>query len=514
MKKYLKKSFVLVFLTSLAIIAFSFLLYKIYIPRASSFGCFDDCFNFMGGYFLLNGKSLYSEIFFNHSPGMAYISALIQSAVSPINLYDLVLKHRQFVLLYSLVFNLILFWRFRYKVLGFILIFELTKFYVFGDRFLAEGLIVYTLVYLAGLAFENLSKIKIRKYDYVLTPIFAWFAIFLREPYVPLAVFLFTAVIFNKNLSKIKIYPILILIGLSIATILYHNFSDFYFNVFTVNQVFLSEGSMLENVLEGFFYPIWSLLPGENSLFHEILIVLCLPFLLMTGILLRRKRYAIVGFVWLSLLLANFRPTVPGLSFFAAFHMIIWYGLFIFFSFSMLTLIKNVKLHYGLLGFYILAFVMIFWPGRSFIYDKVNQNTDFVTNYGVPLQVGDVVAILSDSDDTLFLDGYDDIIYWVSKRQSSYPYSWYTSLMPGQKLYTDSRLEMFREYPPDFYYGSCIVNDAPQRIIPDFIKNEYIRLEDSGEPSCLWVKKSKEKEITDDKWQKVSEKYYSLPKNP
>jgi len=63
----------------IAIIAFGLtffylLLYKIYIPHTNSFGCFDDCMNISAGYFLQYGRTLYSEIFFNHQPNLAYLS--------------------------------------------------------------------------------------------------------------------------------------------------------------------------------------------------------------------------------------------------------------------------------------------------------------------------------------------------------------------------------------------------------------------------------------------------------
>lgn len=511
MQKLLTKSNVLSAISALGILGFYFLLYKVYIPRVSSFGCFDDCFNFMGGYFLAQGKSLYSQIFYNHAPGMAYLSLTVQSLTNPINLYDLVLKHRQFVLLFSLISNLILFLRFGYRILGFILIFELSKFYVFGDRFLAEALIVYPLIYLTGLGFEKIQKINLRKYDYVLAAIFSWFVIFMREPYVPLAVFLFVVIAVDKNLKKTKIFPIAILATLSIVTFAYHNFSELYFNLVTVNQTLLSESSFPENILKGFLYPVWILFPGENTLFHSVLIALSIPFLIMSALVLKNKQYKIISFVWVSLLFANLRPAPPGLSFFAAFHMNIWYGLFIFLSITMLSLIKNKTIRYGLIIFYFATFLVMFWPGKSFLYDKVDQNTDFITNYGIPLQVGDVISILADGNDTLFLDGYDDIIYWVSKRESTYPYSWYTSLMPGQEKYRVARLAMFENSPPDFYYGSCIENEVPQRILPEFIKDEYIRLEDLGKPSCLWIKKSKLLEITTGQWEKAGEKFYTLP---
>src|SRR3989344_5269199 len=136
------------------------ILYQIYIPRVNAFGCFDDCFNYVGGFFIANGKHIYSDFFFNHQPIPAFLSYVVQTLTNPINIFDLVLRHRQFLMLFGLLFNALLIIRFRLPAFLFIIIFELSKFYVFGDRFLAEGIIVYPIVYLAGLTLLKLSNDK------------------------------------------------------------------------------------------------------------------------------------------------------------------------------------------------------------------------------------------------------------------------------------------------------------------------------------------------------------------
>ena len=71
------------------------------LKRLGAFGCFDDCFNFGAGYFLLQGKHLYSQIFFNHQPFMAYISAVIQYVSHPQTLFELVKYHRISVMAFA-----------------------------------------------------------------------------------------------------------------------------------------------------------------------------------------------------------------------------------------------------------------------------------------------------------------------------------------------------------------------------------------------------------------------------
>ena len=58
---------------------------------------------------MLRGKTLYSQIFFNHQPLMAYLSFLIQALSQPKTLYHLILFHHLFIILFSLLLDLFLF---------------------------------------------------------------------------------------------------------------------------------------------------------------------------------------------------------------------------------------------------------------------------------------------------------------------------------------------------------------------------------------------------------------------
>src|SRR3989344_780100 len=141
-----KKAFLLFLLLPLWVF-----LRGIYRDRIGAFGCFDDCFNYMAGHFLLAGKRLYTDIFFNHQPLPAYISAIIQWVSKPEGIYLLIHQHRMFLVYFSIFMNVLLVLRFGLVVFGFSVLYETTKGYVFGERFLAEALIVYPLVYLLGL---------------------------------------------------------------------------------------------------------------------------------------------------------------------------------------------------------------------------------------------------------------------------------------------------------------------------------------------------------------------------
>jgi hypothetical protein len=169
--------------------------YKIYMLRVNAFGCFDDCFNIIGGYWLTKGKVIYTDFFFNHNPGMAYLSYWIQHLFHPINIYELILRHRQSIFLFGFVANCLLVLRFRWPALGWILLYECTKYYAFGDRFLAEGVIVYPLVYLIGIAWYLYHQKKVYRVDCVAIVLATWLVMVMREPYIPLVVVLFAAIV-------------------------------------------------------------------------------------------------------------------------------------------------------------------------------------------------------------------------------------------------------------------------------------------------------------------------------
>lgn len=509
------------FLPLLFLLPIYIVLYKIYMPKVSAFGCFDDCFNIVAGYFVVNGKRLYSEIFFNHQPLMAYFSSFIQTVFQPINIYELVLVHRQSLITFSLVLNLFIIFRFGLHMLGFVLLYEFSKFYVFGDRFLAEGMIVYPLVYMVGLVWQKYTHKKLYWYDYILSSLFAWFIIFMRESYVILSFVLFLLIIFGKPFSYSKKLALGIFILLVIFFLAIMPLPEYFFNVVTVNnQIFHTEA--VENNLLGFgvvklfVYPILILFGGEWNIFRHFLVGLDFVFLVSFLFLLKLKEKRRVLFIFFLILgLANVRIVPPGKIFYAAFHMIVWYGLFI----ATLTFLLNALFFYkkkiaaALLTILIILLFYIVGSPKSFIREKTDPHYEFITNYGKELQVGEVVRALSNPTDSLYLDGADDLIYWQAKRLSPYKYSWYTSGMVNFSLYRQARLDMFANNPPDFYFRFCAKQKTPDHYLPKAYENNYQSIYSFGKPTCLYVKKSKIADIQEEKWQKAKEFLYELPDN-
>lgn len=501
----------------LLLIPFFFFVYKIYRERVTAFGCFDDCFNYTAAYFMLKGKALYSEIFFNHQMLPAYISYIIQRFSHPTTIYELVLFHRLFLLGFSLVFDLLIIWRFRLAGVAFTIFYEPTKYYLFGDRFLAESFIVYPLVYMFGLLWYKLESKNIFWVDYIISGIFAWFVVFMREPYTPLAIFLYLFLLWRKRFllsKKISLTLFLLLSALTLSTI---SLPDLYFNLVTTNigGVFLNETktNLLSQwgIVRSFAYPAFLFLGGKWNNFRIFLI--CLNIIFLISLWLTRKNKKLILIVIFLLGVANIRVVIPGSIFYESFHMIQWYGLFLMSIFMMLASLYPFKnfLTSLFIFFTFLALGFLMLAPKSYIWDKVDRHVEFVTGYGSYLASGEIIRLLAEPQDTLFLDNNrQDLTYWQANLRSSYKYSWYTWTMPGYRIFDEARLEMFQVNPPDFYYGNCRGEINSFRDLSLETKNSYRELYFAGRPTCLYVKRVKAEKINPEKWEKARGFQYYL----
>ena len=188
--------------------------------------------------------------------------------------------------------------------------------------------------------------------------------------------------------------------------------------------------------------------------------------------------------------------------------MLPWYGLFLMTVFLLLDILSRLiakKVIYIFTFLIIGIFLYALFSSQSFVREKIDPHVEFITNYGNYLSNGEVIKILSNEDDTLFVDGFDELIQWQAKLPSSYKYSWYTSVMPLFSKYRDERLNMFRLTPPVFYYGSCPKETLATRLLPESLKKEYAQLYSFNKPSCLYVYRQKLLQITADQWKSAAQ---------
>lgn len=504
----IKKILVLLFL-----LGFFFVLSRLFFPRIAAFGCFDDCFNYGAGYFITRGKTLYTDIFFNHQPLMPYISAVVQKSTTPINIYDLLLKHRKVLLIWGFFWSIFLVFRFGIPALFFTVYYELTKWYFFGDRFLAEGFIVYPLVYLL---LKLLSKTH-EVYDDFFLPVCVWFVFWSREPYVPLVLLLFIG-----NLLTIKNKKRVLCIFTVFSVLLFFLFpvSSYIHNVLTVNQkTVLSDSLKASPILQTLStsvtypfsiifiqgsHPVWQLLQIVS-----IVILTCTLFLFIQ----KKNRIILFSILFILLPLANIRAVPVGTVYYRAFQLLPYLGLFL--SLCGYAVNETRKIHKQLgLSFFLVLVVSLsgyLLSSAFFGKEKINSHEELISNYSTEIQIGNTIKELSLPTDTIFLDGWAELIFWQSDRLSPYTYSWYTSVMPLIPEYSIEREKMFRSTPPDFYFGSCPKEIIQNRMLAEHIRDLYVNIPVEKKPSCLWVTKTKLPHITDKQWSKAKELLFDRP---
>lgn len=499
--KYLNTKAFKILLGFIFFSALFFLLYKLYMPRVNAFGCFDDCFNFMGGYFILQGKKIFADFFYNHQPGMAYLSAFVQFVDKPNSIAELIISHRKFIWIASFSLTFLLYLRFGYKIVLVSILYEFSKFYVFGDRFLAESLLGYLTIYQAGVIFE-LIRGKVNKIDVYTMPLASWAIVFLREPYTLTTLFLLSiySIHFYKKDRK-SFYKIMSIFAfLSIMSFLLNSPKEYIFNVFTINQ----ERSITESLKDPlifrifsiFFYPLKFIISDTPwTLLRTYIASLSFVFIaasLIAGLYL--KKWKLLAVIFLILALSNLRPEPVNKTFFEAFHINVWLQVLIFSTVYLIFMIfKSMKKASLLLvTILVFSFFALIINNGYFVHEKINTSDEFFINFSEVMGAGTIIRDLASKNDNLFVDGYDDLVLWEAKVKSSYKYSWLTSSMPSIKIYSDERVNMFRNSPPDFYYGKCLSELTKEDdFVSKYISNNYIQYKEYKKRGCILLSKSK-----------------------
>lgn len=495
------------------------ILYLHYINSLSF--SFTDAYNsYARAYFMEKGRSLYSGIFSHHNMLMVYISYVIQLLFQPQSLYKLVMTHQMFLAIFSVIMASLIIIRFRYVGLAFVLIYELCKYFLFGNLFLAEALVSYFIVYLAGLAFLKLQKEEIYNIEFILSGVFAWFVVFLREPFIPLTLLLYGIILFDKANKQAKIVSVIIFILLSVGIISTVELSEYYFHIITLNFGGYIQSELQNQDIWGvglvkiFFYPFYIFLIGKLNDFRFILIALSSNFLLLNFILLKKRKFLIAIFLFMILGLANIRMRIPGETFYSAFHMLPWFALFTYLvPATTFYLYQNYKFNkliiINVLVFFIITLIALM-PPFTVAKQTTDRQFDYETSYARFYVNGEAILRLSNPDDLLFVEDWDTLVYWQSGLESSYKYAMYFPVMKGVDKYKMELDRMYNLNPPQFYYTDCKYKENP---LPTKVASDYIRLNKDGYPSCVFIHKSKIAEISDEKWNNVKEFGFTLPES-
>jgi hypothetical protein len=476
------------------------------LKRTASFGCFDDCFNYTAGYLLTTGRELYTTIFYNHAPIPAYLSAFILTLTKPINIYDLLFQHRTFLVMFTLIWTCILIFRFGTKSALVLIGYECMKWYFFGNRFLAEAMIVYPIAYLFFLFMEKKKDIKLVESIWI--GFLAWLVVFSREPYIPLVLFLLISIAWKHT----HIQAIIVFLTLSLLTLPFFNIQEFYFNLVSVNTAtVLADSSkntpFFQRMLETLLYPLFLLLYQKERVWQSIQLIFLIIGTLSLYSFIRKKAFGITIWFIVLLALSNIRATPIGTVFYSSFQLLPWFMLSICIAAYLITHIWHHSRLTSVLTS-ILFFSALFWTTAtpsSFLYEKISAHDELITNFSEEIQIGNIMHHLQTKDSDIFIDGWAELIYWQAQQKTQYRFGWYTSVMPMIDRYRTERFNYLTTTPPELYYGTCPQSTLKERTLPTEIVHLYTNIRIAGKPSCLWIKTDILPFIRQDQWEKAKE---------
>ncbi len=516
---YLKKDKLFLSVTFLTLCYMLFLAY-VYYKHATTFNFMDEYTNIVAGYFMNRGKILYTDIFVNHQPLMAFFSSWLLQATTPETLYQIIRDHRLLVIIFAFISNILLIIRFRYVAIGFIIFFETLKYYLFGNIFLAESFIIYPFVYVLGILSDAYTKRKSISFtDTILSAIFTWFIIAMREPFIPLAIILYALVLWKHKIKKNILISLALFACITLLSLLFINTQEYFFQVIWANIEYMIPYEMKIKQTNfalpiAFFYPLSIFFDQGWNIYRVVLLALDILFLFLFGSLMiksKQKNYLIL--IFLSLGLANIRWVPSNAIFYGAFHQIVWFGMFVFSLFYMLQeLYKKYKKYFlSVMMLSICIFLGMIISPQLFIHEKVDGVESFTTNYARFYTAGRIINELGAPSDEVFVYGSESLVYVEAKRESAYPYVMYYPVMEAIPIYVHARDEMYKTNPPTFYFYDR--GKSKDTIIPHYRKQQYYTVIFDKKPIGLYIREDRVKTLTKEQIDKLNQQKFTLEKN-
>lgn len=463
-------------LTAFLVLVTSYL----YLKKTASFRFFDEENNIVAGYLITTGRRLYSDIFMNHNPLPLYMSAAIQKIVPVQTLFELVKVHRLFMILFGIGANILLYVRFRSKALMFICVYEFMRYYVSGQMFLAEGMIAYMFAYIVLLIISTLtSHKKIQKWDIVITSFCFTFIILSREPYIPVALFLYSIVFLLASSKKQFILSALLALGITAAVMIQFDLSEFYKQVFLLNREMarnefkVQDGMQMFSGLTQLYQYVQVGLRFDKPLYILLALVNILLLFLSVNVLKRTSRMNQIvilttGFV--VLFLAGVRNFGAGVEWFGMYRSIPYISILL----AMVSALASNRISLLVI---IVTFLIAFLHPRSHVIEKRVNAEEYYINYSQTNQVGAVITALCKDYPkpcTLHIDDIYVYPYWITKKPPSYKYAFYYGV---NQIYLDYKAirerELLKSAPTIYYDANCMVSPVG---LPAQIKSDYTYL--------------------------------------
>ncbi len=479
---------------------------------SQSFHFVDEDDHLVFAYYINQGYQLYTDLSSNHQPLVYFLSALSQKILRPGSLFMLLRRSREAVFLYSSIWGLVLLWQFGWVFLATALVFELTKFFIFGDHLLAENLAVYPLIYILGMVFKAVFfKGKSTRNEALIFGLVNFLIAFNLLPLLPSVLVL--DVFYWLKTKKIKemlwgfFIPVLVLFCFISP---WAWFKETIFNnlKYVIPQITLIRQK--SDYLRFFIFPFLYFFQKDNFVFNHFIrlfsVVTGLNFLLLLKLKKKRQFLKWLFLFFLVMFLNNRVPEIKDIVFYGGFHLLPWYASFIFFSFFLMKFIwLKVKGKVKLLPFLILVVIGSYWLGSEQMpyFQKISKDREHNINYYPYYLTNQAIKVASKKDDRLMVIPDESLNYWQAgvkpaTRQIVY-YEW-AYWVPELKKDFDQTLI---NHPPEFIYADFkrIGPASYLEILEAALAKDYWQTTRDGLAQNLYMSKEKVREIREEQWQ-------------
>lgn len=484
-------------LLTIILLLFFSLQYHFFSSRTQSFAFADENEHLVPGWMMsLYSKHLYVDLTTNHQPLPIIAAGLLHSVAKPPNLTMTIERTRQMMLFLSFVGALFLTVRFGPRGLLASIVIELSKFYLFGYHLLAEALVVYPIMYLAGL-------LAIRRF-HKLDDLLVGFSVFLLTfNLLPLWPFILAYLVFYvkvKGPAKIN-FGVLVLSFLLPTIFLFVFLNPLaWWQQTVINNLryFLpyETGLKLQDLFLLPVLPLLGLLHAEEPLARQYLLLFALFVL---GF--RRQLKLALGLYFLFILLNN-RIASLGVSFYGAFHLLPQLAYL-----TMVAVMAKVN-RLIFVAFLILLFLNsgAWWRESG----KFNKEEERFVNYSTEESIGMAVAAVASPSDVLLAglqSGFVNLAAKVPLATSQTAYLPWAHRVPEISAQV-SRLSIS---PPSFIYFPSGENPFFRDLKP-MLEESYFRISRTdGRKTDLYVLVRKAKTISVQQWQHFSFLLYQPP---
>lgn len=429
-----------------------------YTKNAFSFHFVDEEYNFAIGKYLLKNEVLYKDIITNHQLITHIASSFVQDYSKPNSIFLLVSRHRTAIAAWSLIWSVFFVLFFGVSALFFVFCYELTKSYLFGNLFLAETIVVYPFLFLVGLIIYD--KHLSNPLELIFTGICISLCLFLLGPIWPAVAFVALLLLYRQKNHLIKTLTCIFL-GILIIILALWKYVSFpkylywylYTNlIFTVPSYHGNEPWVL-TILKSFMSPVISFIIFDDTPMLWLIRIFSL-LLIINLVILRKFRFVLIVITLLGL--GNIRFVLPGSGHYSGFHMLPWFGALVFIAsaLSLQQIKQNIPVMLKITNILLIIFAIVFSLNyaKPVLLEKRDAQKDYLINYSTYTDRGEIIRIMKDPTDTLFVSHDSWLVYWQSDTNHLPKLFGYYSWMSGIPKLHNAVLEEFTKRPPTYFY--------------------------------------------------------------